>query len=300
MAYHVPVLAHECVHYLQLRPGGIYVDATMGGGGHTQLILQSMGNMTDIKLFAFDQDEDALTNAPQDSRLTLIHANFRQLRNYLRLYGVSQIDGILADLGVSSHQFDQAERGFSFRFDAQLDMRMGQISDRTAADIVNQYSATDLQAVFSEYGEVRNAKTLAQAIIQAREIEPIETISQFLQTVDPWVRGQRNRYLAQVFQSLRIEVNDEMGALRELLTQCTELLAPKGRLVVLSYHSLEDRIVKNFLRYGNASGEQVKDEYGNIERPYRILTKKPILPEQAEIDQNPRARSAKLRVGEKI
>ncbi|MEM8583242.1 MAG: 16S rRNA (cytosine(1402)-N(4))-methyltransferase RsmH [Bacteroidota bacterium] len=300
MAYHVPVLAHECVHYLQLRPGGVYVDATMGGGGHTRLILDSIASMSGAKLFAFDQDEDALANAPQNDQLTVVHANFRQLRNFLRLYGVTQIDGILADLGVSSHQFDRAERGFSFRFDAKLDMRMGRAADRTAADVVNQYSATDLQAVFSEYGELRNAKTLAEAIVRARETEPFETIQQFLRTVDPWVRGQRNRYLAQVFQSLRIEVNDEIGALRELLTQCTELLAPQGRLVVLSYHSLEDRIAKNFLRYGNASGQQVKDEYGNIERPYRIVTKKPILPQQAEIDQNPRARSAKLRVGERI
>ncbi|MEM6397048.1 MAG: 16S rRNA (cytosine(1402)-N(4))-methyltransferase RsmH [Bacteroidota bacterium] len=300
MAYHVPVLAHECVHYLQLRPGGIYVDATMGGGGHTQLILNGISSLADARLFAFDQDEDAAANAPQSDKLTFVQANFRHIRNYLRLYGIEQIDGVLADLGVSSHQFDQAERGFSFRFDAELDMRMGQSADRTAADVVNQYSAADLQAVFSEYGEVRNSKTLAQAIVDARESEPIEAIQQFLRVVDPWVRGQRNRYLAQVFQALRIEVNDEMGALRELLTQCTQLLAPGGRLVVLSYHSLEDRIVKNFLRSGNATGSQVKDEYGNIERPYRILTKKPILPEPAEIELNPRARSAKLRVGEKI
>ncbi|MEM7575086.1 MAG: 16S rRNA (cytosine(1402)-N(4))-methyltransferase RsmH [Bacteroidota bacterium] len=299
MAYHVPVLAHECVEQLQLRPEGIYVDVTFGGGGHSRLILEAMATAPGSRLYGFDQDEDARANALPDDRFTFVVANFRHLRNYLRLYGVTQIDGLLADLGVSSHQFDQAERGFSFRFDAELDMRMSQAADRTAADVVNHYSPEDLQAVLGEYGEVRNARTLALAIAEAREQNPIETIQDLLQIMGPLIRGQRNRYLAQVFQALRIEVNDEMGALRDLLTQTTELLKPGGRLVVMSYHSLEDRIVKNFLKTGNAEGTMVKDEYGNIDRPYKILTKKPILPSETEIANNPRARSAKLRVGER-
>ena len=298
--YHVPVMAHECVDAMDLRPGGIYVDVTFGGGGHSRLILEKAGDR-DIRLFGFDQDEEARANALEDDRFTFVAANFRHLRNYLRLHGVTAIDGLLADLGVSSHQFNEAERGFSYRFDAELDMRMGPAADRTAADIVNNYSAEDLQRVFGEYGEVRNAKTLAQAIAEARENAPIDTIRQLLDTVDPWVRGTRPRYLAQVFQALRIEVNDEIGALTDLLAQATDLLIPnKGRLVVLSYHSLEDRITKNFLKTGNAEGKVVKDFYGKIDRPYKVLTKKPQLPTAEEIQQNSRARSAKLRVGLRI
>ncbi|MEL6356008.1 MAG: 16S rRNA (cytosine(1402)-N(4))-methyltransferase RsmH [Bacteroidota bacterium] len=299
MSYHVPVMADECVEQLQLRPGGIYVDVTFGGGGHSRLILERAGD-DPIQLFGFDQDEDAKANALPDDRFTFVAANFRLLKRFLRLYGVQQIDGLLADLGVSSHQFDQAERGFSFRFDADLDMRMSRTADRSAADVVNHYSPEDLQAVLGEFGEVRNAKTLAIALAKAREEQPLRTINDLLRVVDPYVRGQRPRYLAQVFQALRIEVNDEMGALRELFTQATELLRPGGRLVVLSYHSLEDRMTKNFLRSGNAEGEVKKDFYGNIDRPYKVLTRKPILPSATEIEQNPRARSAKLRVGERI
>lgn len=300
MEYHVPVLAHECVDYLNLRPGGIYVDVTFGGGGHSRLILEQAKN-AEIRLFGFDQDEEARANALADDRFTFVAANFRHLRNYLRLHGVDRIDGLLADLGVSSHQFDQAERGFSYRFDAPLDMRMGKAADRTAADVVNHYGAEELQAVFGEYGEVRNARTLAQAIAEAREQQEIVTIQDFLSLVDPLVRGNRARYLAQVFQALRIEVNDEIGALTDLLAQATDLLIPnKGRLVVISYHSLEDRITKNFLKTGNAEGTVIKDFYGKIDRPYRILTKKPVLPSAEEIQRNSRARSAKLRVGERI
>lgn len=298
--YHIPVLAHECVDYLNLRPGGVYVDVTFGGGGHSRLILERAGAM-DIRLFGFDQDEEARANALDDERFTFVAANFRHLRNYLRLHGVSQIDGLLADLGVSSHQFNQAERGFSYRYDAALDMRMGKVADRTAADIVNNYEADDLQKVFGEYGEVRNAKSLAVAVVAARERTPIVTIQDFLDVCDPWVRGTRPRYLAQVFQALRIEVNDEIGALTDLLAQATDLLIPnKGRLVVMSYHSLEDRITKNFLKTGNADGNVTKDFYGKIDRPYKVLTKKPILPKAEEIQQNSRARSAKLRVGERV
>ncbi len=297
--YHIPVLAHECVDYLNLRPGGIYVDVTFGGGGHSRLILERAGDMV-IRLFGFDQDEEAAANALADERFTFVAANFRHLRNYLRLHGVTQIDGLLADLGVSSHQFNQAERGFSYRFDAELDMRMGKTADRTAADIVNNYEADDLQTVFGQYGEVRNARTLAQAIVEARERQPIVTIQDFLNVCDPLVRGTRPRYLAQVFQALRIEVNDEIGALTDLMAQATDLLIPnKGRLVVISYHSLEDRITKNFLKPGNGEGDVIKDFYGKIDRPYKVLTKKPVLPTAEEIQRNSRARSAKLRVGER-
>lgn len=300
MEYHVPVLADECVDQLKLRPEGVYVDVTFGGGGHSRLILEKAGD-DPIRLFGFDQDEDARANdLTEDNRFTFVAANFRHLKRYLRLYGITKIDGLLADLGVSSHQFNQPERGFSFRFDAKLDMRMGAVADRSAADVVNQYSAGDLQQVFGEYGEVRNARTLAQAIVQAREEQSIATINDLLRVVEPYVRGQRPRYLAQVFQALRIEVNDEIGALHELFEQATELLNPGGRLVVLSYHSLEDRITKNVLRSGNAAGKVVKDFYGNIDRPYKIITKKPILPSEEEQNRNSRSRSAKLRVGERI
>ncbi|PPK86015.1 16S rRNA (cytosine1402-N4)-methyltransferase [Neolewinella xylanilytica] len=300
MAYHVPVLADESVGFLNLRPGGVYVDATFGGGGHSRFILERAGSQ-DIRLFGFDQDEEAAANTLIDSRFTFVAANFRNLSNFLRLYGVDKIDGLLADLGVSSHQFDQAERGFSFRFDAELDMRMGKGADRTATDVVNNYVPEDLQRVFGEYGEVRNARSLALAIAEAREQAPIVTIQDLLQVVNPWVRGQRPRYLAQVFQALRIEVNDEIGALTDLLAQATNLLIPThGRLSVISYHSLEDRITKNFLKTGNADGVVNKDFYGKIDRPYKVLTKKPVLPVAEEIRQNSRARSAKLRAGERM
>ena len=297
MDYHVPVLADESVDYLITRPDGIYVDVTFGGGGHGRLVLEALSPQG--KLFGFDQDPDAAANVLDDDRFTFVAANFRDLRNYLRLYGVEHIDGLLADLGVSSHQFDAAERGFSFRFDAPLDMRMNQEGGRTAADLVNELGAEDLQHVLGQFGEVRNARTLAQAIVSARESRPVRTIGDFLTVVDPLVRGQRNRYLAQVFQALRIAVNDEIGALTGLLRQATELLRPGGRLVVISYHSLEDRLVKNFMRAGRADGKPEKDFYGNIDRPYRILTRKPVAPSEAEIARNPRARSAKLRVGER-
>ena len=298
--YHVPVLADESVGYLDLRPGGVYVDATFGGGGHSRFILERAGSL-DLRLFGFDQDEAAAANALDDSRFTFVAANFRHLRDFLRLYGVERIDGLLADLGVSSHQFDAAERGFSFRFDAALDMRMGrQTADRTAADVLRDYSPEDLQQVFGQYGEVRNARSLALAIAEAREQAPILTIQDLLRATDPLVRGNRPRYLAQVFQALRIEVNDEIGALTDLLAQATDLLIPQtGRLSVISYHSLEDRITKNYLKTGNAEGTVVKDFYGNIDRPYRILTKKPVLPSAAEQRQNSRARSAKLRAGQR-
>lgn len=297
MDYHIPVLADECIAQLQVRPQGIYVDATFGGGGHSRLLLDALG--PEARLFGFDQDPSAADNVPADERFTFIAANFRALRNYLRLYGVTHIDGLLADLGVSSHQFDVAERGFSYRYDAPLDMRMQQEGGRTAAEVLNTTSAEALQQIFSAYGELRNARTLAQAIEAARQQQPLETIGQLLSLVDPLIRGPRHRYLAQLFQAIRIEVNDEMGALKELLVQSTELLRTGGRLVVLSYHSLEDRMVKNTLRFGDPQGQQLQDFYGKIYRPYSLITRRPIVPNADEIARNSRARSAKLRVGER-
>lgn len=298
MAYHLPALAAESIEALAIQAGGVYVDATFGGGGHSKLILEKLGDKG--RLFGFDQDEDAAQNALNDARFTFVQSNFRYLKRFLRLHGVKAVDGILADLGVSSHQLDEATRGFSYRFDAALDMRMNQEDERTAADIVNSYSVEDLQRVFSEYGEVRNSRTLAQRIVEERHARPIQTVNDLLALMEPIIRGQRLRYLSQVFQALRIEVNDEMGALREFLEQSLEVLQPGGRLAVITYHSLEDRLLKNFLKTGNAEGVVKSDFYGNIFRPFKVITKNPIEPSESEVEQNPRARSAKLRVGEKV
>ncbi len=298
MAYHLPVLASESIESLAIVPDGVYVDATFGGGGHARLILEQLGPQG--RLLGFDQDEDALANAPQDERFTFVHHNFRFLKRFLRLYGIRQVHGILADLGVSSHQLDVAERGFSYRFDAALDMRMNRQTGKSAADVLNTYEPEALQEVFGKYGEVRNARSLAERIFTERSHRPIRSIAEFLAIVAPLVRGHRARYLSQVFQALRIEVNDEMGALQEFLEQAFEVLQPGGRLAVISYHSVEDRMVKNFLKTGNVQGEQNKDFYGNIQRPFVVLTKKAMEPTEAEITQNPRARSAKLRVGQKL
>ncbi len=298
MAYHEPVLAKESVEGLAIRPGGTYVDATFGGGGHSALILDKLGDKG--RLVAFDQDADARANVPEDDRLMFVPQNFRHLSRYLRLYGLERVDGILADLGVSSHQFDVAERGFSFRFDADLDMRMNQREGPTAADILAAYSAADLQKVFSRYGEVRNAKTLASSIVVFRQQKPLKKIADLLQVLDPLVRGQRNRYLAQVFQALRMEVNQEWEVLAEFLQQSGESLKEGGRLVIITYHSIEDRLVKNYLKSGNPEGKRIQDFYGNIYRPFRMITRKPVEPPSAEIERNPRSRSAKLRIAEKI
>jgi 16S rRNA (cytosine1402-N4)-methyltransferase len=295
--YHQPVLLEESVEGLNLQPEGIYVDATFGGGGHARLILEKMQNSM---LYAFDQDPDAAENA-KGLNLTLVQANFRYLKRYLRLYAVPAIDGLLADLGISSHQIDDAERGFSTRYDTALDMRMGQQGALTAATILNTYSEPDLQQLLSRYGEVRNARTLAQAIGAARVNEPIKTayeLKAILARHAP--RGKENKYYAQVFQALRIAVNDEMGALEDLLQQTAELLKPGGRMVVISYHSLEDRMVKQFFAHGNFSGEAEKDFYGNSLATMRPVNRKPITPSVTEIARNSRARSAKLRIGEKL
>lgn len=237
---------------------------------------------------------------PEDGRFTFVHHNFRFLKRFLRLHRITELDGILADLGVSSHQLDVVERGFSYRFDAALDMRMNRQQEKTAASIVNSYEPDALQEVFSRYGEVRNAKTLAQRIAEEREFRPIETIGAFLAAVEPVIRGHRARYLSQAFQALRIEVNDEMGALQDFLGQALELLRPGGRLVVITYHSIEDRMVKNFFKAGNFEGRLEKDFYGNIQRPFKVIYKKALIPSEEEVRENPRARSAKLRVGEKV
>ena len=297
MAYHQPILLDESVEALAIQPAGVYVDATFGGGGHAVAILNKLGDKG--RLIGFDQDEDAVQNALDDSRFSFIHHNFRFLKRFLKLHGIEQVDGILADLGVSSHQLDEASRGFSYRFDALLDMRMDKGGEVSAADIVNTYSAAALQHILGAYGEVRNAKTLALKIVEERKTRSIQTIHDLLAIVEPLARGQKLRYLSQVFQALRMEVNDEMGALSDFLEQAIETLKPGGRLCVITYHSIEDRMVKNFLKAGNANGEVKSDFYGNIFRPFKMISKSGVAPSPEEIRRNPRARSAKLRVGEK-
>lgn len=296
--YHVPVLLDASVEALVTDPNGVYVDATMGGAGHSRAILQQLG--PEGRLYAFDQDEDAVRNAPEDKRCIFIPHNFRFLEQFLRLEGVREIHGLLADLGVSSHQFDEAERGFSFRFDTPLDMRMDRLARASAADVLNRSTADELQRILGEYGEVRNARTLARAIVAARSVRPVETAGDLVHIAEPLIFGKRNRYLAQIFQALRMEVNDEVGALSDLLRQTTGLLLPGGRLVVLSYHSLEDRLVKNLLKKGNPEGRDISDEFGRKKLPFESLTDRPVEASEAEIELNPRARSAKMRILAKI
>ncbi|HRN93543.1 MAG TPA: 16S rRNA (cytosine(1402)-N(4))-methyltransferase RsmH [Chitinophagales bacterium] len=292
--YHVPVLLHECVEALNILPDGVYVDTTFGGGGHSREILKHLSAKG--KLIAFDQDADAKQNLPSDERLVFIPQNFRHLQRFLRAEGFAKVNGILADLGVSSFQFDTAERGFSYRFDGALDMRMNVNSGRTAADILNQESAATLQQIFGEYGEVRNAKTLAEKIAEVRFQKQFKTISDLLNVCEVVMKGDKHRYWAQVFQALRIEVNDELSALKDLLEQSAKVLKPNGILAVITFHSLEDRLVKNFMKTGNFEGEHIKDDFGNIERLFDVKTKKPIEANAQELKQNSRARSAKLRV----
>ncbi|WP_039053517.1 16S rRNA (cytosine(1402)-N(4))-methyltransferase RsmH [Sphingobacterium sp. T2] len=297
--YHVPVMLHECIEALDIKPDGIYVDVTFGGGGHSREILKKLGSKG--RLIAFDQDPDAIKNAIDDERFVLVHQNFRFLKNCLRLQGVKEVDGILADLGVSSHQFDDASRGFSIRFDADLDMRMDQVSDLDARKVVNTYSEDELHRIFGMYGEVQNAKSLAKTIVTARLSKPINTIAELKEAIKKLVpKGKEHKYHAQVFQALRIEVNKELDALQEFLTQSPLVLKEGGRLVVMSYHSLEDRLVKNFMLKGKFRGEVEKDFYGNEIKPFRVLTRKAIAASEEEVKNNNRARSAKLRVAEKI
>ena len=296
--YHVPVLLNESIEGMNLQPEGIYVDVTFGGGGHSKEILRQ-GDES-IRLFSFDQDEDAEQNIVDDKRFTFVRSNFRYLYNFLRYHGVESVDGILADLGVSSHHFDDSERGFSFRFEGKLDMRMNKRAGMTAADVVNTYDEERLADIFYLYGELKNSRKLASSIIKARATKPIVTIGDFLEIVKPMFgREREKKELAKVFQALRIEVNQEMEALKEMLSAATEALKPGGRLVVITYHSLEDRIVKNFMKTGNAAGKSEQDFFGNMQTPFRLVNNKVIVASEEEVTRNPRSRSAKLRIAEK-
>ena len=296
--YHIPVLLAPAVDGLDIRPDGIYVDATLGGGGHTREILRRLGSGG--RLLGFDQDEDAERNIPDDPRFTFVRSNFRYLHNFLRYHGIRHIDGLLADLGVSSHHFDDSQRGFSFRFDGALDMRMNKRAGQTAADVVNTYDEERLANVFYLYGELKNSRKLAAAISRARAQAPIATIGQFLDIVKPlFGREREKKELARVFQALRIEVNHEMEALREMLLAAAGALRPGGRLAVITYHSLEDRLVKNLMKTGNVEGKVEKDFYGNVQTPFRLVNNKVITPDEDEVARNPRSRSAKLRIAEK-
>jgi len=296
--YHIPVLLKESIDGLNIHAEGDYVDVTFGGGGHSREILGKLGVG---RLFAFDQDEDAAANAFDDDRFIFIRHNFKYIRNFLRYNHVSQVDGILADLGVSSHDFDVADRGFSFRFSGDLDMRMNRNSPRTAADVVNTADEDKLIRIFKDYGEVENARRLVRQIVATRQNQPIRTIGQFKEAVASCVpRKTETKYLAKVFQALRIETNGELDVLKDFLMQAVELLKPGGRLVVITYHSLEDRLVKNFIRTGNFEGQQEKDFFGNVYSRLRVVNRKVIVPSEAELGRNPRARSAKLRIAEKL
>ena len=295
--YHIPVMLHESIDLLDIQGDGIYVDATFGAGGHSKEILNRLG--PDSKLLVFDQDQDATRNLIQDDRLIFIDSNFRYLENYLNYLKIEKIDGILADLGVSSFQFDSEDRGFSYRFDAMLDMRMNQEMKLSANDILQTYPAEELIDVFSKYGEVRNSKTLAREIVKNRS-QAIWTSQRFNALLDRLRMGTTAKYFAQVYQAIRIEVNDEMGALKDLLQASKKYLKKDGRLVVISYHSIEDRVVKNVMKKGNAKGEMVKDDFGNIERPFKVITKQVVEADEAEKKRNSRARSAKLRAARKL
>lgn len=298
MDYHNPVLLKETVNGLAIKPNGVYVDVTFGGGGHSREILNQLGE--DGKLIAFDQDKDALKNAIDDSRFLLINENFRFLKRFLRFYGYTQVDGILGDFGVSSHQFDVAERGFSTRFEAELDMRMDQDSAFSAYDVINRYEESQLKEVFLQYGELRAAAGMARMIVEARQETPIKSSEQLKKALRRFLpKHKENKILAQIYQAIRIEVNQELDALKEFLEQALEVLKPGGRLSLISYHSLEDRLVKRFMRNGMFEGEPEKDVFGRVEVPMKPIGKF-IIPSEQEIKENSRARSAKLRIGEKL
>jgi 16S rRNA (cytosine1402-N4)-methyltransferase len=296
--YHLPVLLQEVITQLQIRPDGVYVDATFGGGGHSRAILEQLNE--NGQLIVFDQDEDAYKNRIDDPRVTFVQHNFRHMQRFLKLYKTAPVDGILADLGVSSWQFDTAERGFSTRFEGALDMRMDQRATLTAAQLLQTYSEHQLHLMFQDYGEVTNAKTLAKTIVQQRKARPMRTINEFKSVIQPIVKGNPQKYLAQVFQALRIAVNDELGALKDLLVQSAEILKPGGKLAMITFHSLEDRLVKNFMKTGQF---EVLDNQYSFETPaklFRLITKKPVTASEEELKRNTRSRSAKLRVAEKI
>jgi 16S rRNA (cytosine1402-N4)-methyltransferase len=295
--YHEPVLLNESITGLNVNPSGIYVDVTFGGGGHSRKILNLLD---DGKLFSFDQDPEALRNKPDDDRIVLIDQNYRYLKNFLKYHQIDKVDGVLADLGISSHQIDTPERGFSTRYKGALDLRMDNRIEMTGAFVINTYADSELYRVLKQYGEVKNPSCLVEVIIKNRETESIATTEQLINIIKTCApKGREFKYYAQVFQALRIEVNDEMGALKELLIQTADIINKGGRLVVISYHSLEDRLVKNFIRSGNFEGEIEKDFYGNILAPFSQVTRKPVIPEQSELEKNPRSRSAKMRIAEK-
>lgn len=296
--YHIPVMLQPCIEGLAIDPDGIYLDLTFGGGGHSLEILKKLDKG---HLYGFDQDADAAANIPESDKFTFVQANFRDLKRYLRLHKVKQVDGILVDLGISSHQIDEPSRGFSTRFEGELDMRMSTGMELTAKDILNTYEETQLHKVFGIYGEIKNAKTLAKAVVAQRAVAPFSNIEGFKELLMKHApRRKEFKYFAQVFQALRIEVNDEMGALEEMLLQTLDVLKPGGRLVIMSYHSLEDRLVKNFMAKGKFSGDVEKDFYGNLIRPFEPVTRKAVVADAAELERNSRARSAKLRIAKKL
>ncbi|MBY5957551.1 16S rRNA (cytosine(1402)-N(4))-methyltransferase RsmH [Membranicola marinus] len=294
---HFSVLREEAVSGLRIREGGVYVDGTFGAGGHSREILGQLGGGV---LYGFDQDLSVLQAAYDDSRLRLRHNNFADMVDVLKADGIGSVDGVLVDLGVSSMQFDQGERGFSYRFSAPLDMRMNQNAARTARQVLNDYSMEQLWYMFSDYGEIRNSKNLAEAVVDARKVRPIETTLDLVAIAESNARGSKMRYLSQVFQAVRIEVNDEMGVLKKFLKQLPEIVAVGGRVVVISFHSLEDRLVKNYLKHGSFDRQEIKDSYGKSIRHWRMITKKPVLPDSEEVKQNSRSRSAKMRIGERL
>lgn len=296
--YHIPVMLNECIDGLNIHPDGIYVDVTFGGGGHSKKILEQLSDKG--KLFAFDVDDDAKQNVPEDKRFTLIAANYRHIKRFLKLHGITSVQGILADFGISSHQIDEPSRGFATRFDAPLDMRMNTKEGISAKEVVNQYSAEQLQQILGFYGEVINAKTLANKIVEARNRQAIETTKDLVDICKTVAKGIEVKYLSQVFQAICIEVNDELNAIKEFLQQSESVLAPQGRLVIMSYHSLEDRLVKNFIKNGVFEGEPEKDIFEKYEHHLKVITKKPIEASTTELKINSRARSAKLRIAEKI
>lgn len=297
--YHIPALLEATIQGLDIKPDGTYVDVTFGGGGHSRAIMARLGE--DGRLLSFDQDADAMANAIDDPRFTFVYGNFRFLRNFLRFYEAPQVDGILADLGVSFHHFDDPERGFSFRFGGPLDMRMNRRAEHTAAWLLANASEEDLARMFTLYGELRQGRRLAHAIVKERDNAPVDTVERLIAIATPFIDKRREKKeLAQVFQALRIEVNGEMEALQAFLRQSLEVLKPGGRLAVITYHSLEDRLVKNFMRTGNLEGRLEQDFYGRNLSPLKLLTSKPVVPDDEEIERNPRSRSAKLRIAEKI
>lgn len=300
--YHIPALLPETIEALAINPGGKYVDATFGGGGHSRAIMDCLDAEAGGHLYSFDQDEDAIRRAPSDERFTIVYSNFRFITNFMRYYEVDEgVDGVLADLGVSFHHFDDTERGFSFRFDGPLDMRMNRQASRSAADLLNSLPEEQIADILYIYGELKQSRAMARSIVKARSAAPLTTIGQLIEAVKPHVDPRKEKKeLAQIFQALRIEVNDEMGALKDLLNGALKVLKPGGRFAVITYHSLEDRLVKNFMKTGDFAGKAEKDFFGRLNAPMKPLGNKPIVPDAAEIERNPRSRSAKLRVAVKL